>query len=81
MGRKRGSILFIIVLTTVLCLSGCSAREQKETNGVCRNLITAASFVQKMEGTDENAAEKMLSSSEYILSPWELQGIQDHVID
>ena len=81
MGRKRGSILFIIVLTTVLCLSGCSAKEQKEQNGVCRNLITAVSFVQKMERTDENAAEKMLSSSEYILSPWELQGIQDHVID
>lgn len=58
MGRKRGSIFFIIVLTTVLCLSGCSAKEQKEQNGVCRNLITAVSFVQKMERTDENVAEK-----------------------
>lgn len=57
--------LLIIILTTVLCLSGCSAKEQKEQNGVCRNLITAVSFVQKMERTDENVAEKC----------WHLQSI------
>lgn len=49
--KKTGKImqmgLLIIILTTVLCLSGCSAKEQKEQNGVCRNLITAVSFVQR----------------------------------